>query len=155
MPPVNPNPVVLETKDRTEKELENYFANYFSAVDRLLFKQDKEQVRIQVEKYKDRVEQLIRLYGQDFYDLIIHTDGRVSNPNYFSSALGIGNQYYTNNLLRVRAASINLENNKALISVPKGKLDKGKNLLDSRTKFDELSAVPYYDLSGPAEPRLQ
>jgi len=155
MPPVNPNPVVLETKDRTEKELAIYFANYFSRVGELKFKQDPEQIRIQVEKYKTRVEQHIRLYGQDFYDLINRSGIFPSNEEYFSSPLGIGYQYYTNNLLRVRAASINLENNKALISVPKGKLDKGKNLLVSGTKFNELSAVPYYDLSGPAEPRLQ
>jgi len=157
----NPNPKILNEKDATEKELDNYFKTFFQAVDNLLFKPppvgERQELQKQIEKYGKRVEQLHALYGKDFYDLIIEVDKRLgrADPNGIATADIIGRGYYTVNLFRVRAASLGLKDNNALISVPPDKLDRGKNILDSRTKYLENSAVPYYDLSGPGSPRLR
>jgi len=155
----NPNPKILNEKDATEKELDKYFKTFFLAVDSLKFKLppvgERESTNKEIEKYGRRVAQLQALYGKDFYDLVIQVYGLGrADPNGTSTAQIIGKDFYTLNLFRVRAASLGLDNNNALISVPPDKLDRSKNILAS-DRYPEGSAVPYYDLSGPGSPRLR
>jgi hypothetical protein len=158
-PPPPPKPPVLVTKDKNEKDLQDYFKKYFTSFNSVKIALSADEKRRQNDEYKTHVENYFKLYGKDFFDFIINT--RVEYKNN-PQAIGdpvvglspIGKEYYTNNLLRVRAASLRMQSNKALISVPKELTDKGKNILDSGTSYRDQTIVPYQDLPSYYEPRL-
>jgi hypothetical protein len=157
MPP-QPKPPVLVTKDKNEKDLQDYFRNYFTNFNLVKISLSADETRRQIDEYKTHVENYFKLYGKDFFDFIINTRVQYkNNPQALEDLVGlspIGKEYYTDNLLRVRAASLRMQSNKALISVPKALTDKGKNILDSNTLYRDQTIVPYQDLPSYYEPRL-
>jgi len=161
MPPVNPNPKILETKNKNEAELKRYLKTFFESLQKsttgYLAVSAEELTRITA-KYKGTgtgafsspsiYAAYINLYGEDFFDMV-----------YFGNQPGIGligEGYYINNLLRVKSAEISLSNNKALISVPEDKIVTDKSIVSKH--FEEKQEDrPYIfnDLSGPNETRLR
>jgi len=160
---------ILETKNRTIKDLRNYFENYFDKVPEIMilhnnsvFKTEDEQKRIfEIENLKiqknllparDYAAPLTLLYGSEFLEFLITANGTTNAliQNTFSNL-------YINTLLSARGASLSIENNKSLIVVSDANLDKAKNIVEQRyangtTPQDK--AMPYRDSSTNNQSRL-